>query len=126
MSVILEALDRHANALAAQTAINDSRQSLSYAELAVRVFAFADQLGRLDCGTVGLLADNGAAWVVADLAAQSAGVTLVPLPPYFSESQLEHVIGARGKTVKQPNNINKLLKITTMEVTTEKHYSNWG
>ena len=46
------------------------------------------------CRTAGLLADNGIDWVIADLAALQSGTTLVPLPPYFSESQLGHVIEA--------------------------------
>ena len=36
---------------------------------------------------VGLIADNGADWVAADLAAQKAGVVLVPLPAFFTDAQ---------------------------------------
>ena len=44
----------------------------------------------------GLVADNGVDWVVADLAAQSAGVVLVPLPAFFTAAQLEHAVAASG------------------------------
>jgi len=45
---------------------------------------------------VGLLADNGPEWLVADLAAEKAGVVLVPLPAFFTPAQLEHAVGASG------------------------------
>ena len=44
----------------------------------------------------GLAADNGVDWVVADLAAERAGVVLVPLPAFFTAGQLEHVVAASG------------------------------
>jgi long-subunit acyl-CoA synthetase (AMP-forming) len=45
---------------------------------------------------IGLLADNGQAWVDADRAAQDAGAVLVPLPAFFSPAQLEHVVAVTG------------------------------
>jgi long-subunit acyl-CoA synthetase (AMP-forming) len=44
----------------------------------------------------GLIADNGPDWIVADLAAQRAGVVLVPLPAFFTPSQLEHAAADTG------------------------------
>lgn len=44
----------------------------------------------------GLMADNGVDWVVADLAAERAGVVLVPLPAFFTAAQLEHAVAASG------------------------------
>lgn len=57
-----------------------------------QVDRLAEFLQARGCRTAGLLADNGIDWVVADLAALESGTTLVPLPPYFSESQLQHVV----------------------------------
>lgn len=45
---------------------------------------------------IGLLADNGPDWVIADLAALAAGVTLVPLPGFFSAGQLRHAVTDAG------------------------------
>ena len=45
---------------------------------------------------VGLIADNGADWVAADLAAQKARLALVPLPAFFTEAQRAHVAAASG------------------------------
>ncbi|MGQ0552915.1 MAG: AMP-binding protein [Planctomycetota bacterium] len=49
--------------------------------------------GRL---ALGLLADNGLPWALADLAAQRLGAALVPLPHFFTTAQLRHVLGVAG------------------------------
>jgi long-chain acyl-CoA synthetase len=41
---------------------------------------------------VGLIADNGPQWVIADLAAQKAGMVLVPLPAFFTDAQRAHAV----------------------------------
>ena len=94
MSGIITALRMRAQATPDQTALCDGRTELSYAELMQQVDQLAGSLQARRCRIGGLLADNGIDWVVADLAALLNGTTLVPLPPYFSESQLQHVIAA--------------------------------
>ena len=44
----------------------------------------------------GLLIDNGVDWVLADLAAQRAGIILVPLPQFFTAAQTAHAVEASG------------------------------
>jgi long-subunit acyl-CoA synthetase (AMP-forming) len=43
---------------------------------------------------IGLIAENSPLWIAIDLAAQSAGIDLVPLPGFFSMDQLLHAIRA--------------------------------
>jgi long-subunit acyl-CoA synthetase (AMP-forming) len=45
---------------------------------------------------LGLMADNGPGWVIADLAARKAGVVLVPLPAFFTAPQFEHAVTETG------------------------------
>jgi acyl-CoA synthetase (AMP-forming)/AMP-acid ligase II/pyrroloquinoline quinone (PQQ) biosynthesis protein C len=45
---------------------------------------------------LGLLADNGSEWLAADLAAERAGVPLVPLPAFFTLEQARHAAAASG------------------------------
>lgn len=45
---------------------------------------------------VGLLLPNGREWAVAQLACVAAGRIAVPLPPFFSPQQLDHVIHDAG------------------------------
>ncbi|MXR37686.1 AMP-binding protein [Craterilacuibacter sinensis] len=52
---------------------------------------------------VALAADNGCDWVIADLAALQAGVTLVPLPLFFSPAQQAHVLASsKAELLLQP------------------------
>ena len=96
MSEILAALQRRAEETPERVALRDSEQSLSYAELWRRVNALEESLRQHDCRVVGLLADNCADWVVADLAALLGQFAIVPLPLYFTPSQLDHVIDSGG------------------------------
>lgn len=45
---------------------------------------------------LGLLADNGPEWLVADLAAERAGLPRVPLAAFFTQAQLRHAVEASG------------------------------
>lgn len=45
---------------------------------------------------VAILADNSPEWLAVDLATQQAGLTLVPLPLFFTPAQWQHVIAASG------------------------------
>jgi long-chain acyl-CoA synthetase len=64
-----------------------------------------------DSRVVAVLADNGPAWVVADLAAQAAGKPHLPLPAFFSAGQLAHVLDQSGTDMvltDQPERIGAL------------------
>ena len=98
MSRVLEALRRNARATPERIAIEDGRRSLSYARLLACVDSLATQLVRQvpEGRPVALLADNGAAWVIADLAALAARIPLVPLPLFFSPAQMAHALRVSG------------------------------
>ena len=66
------------------------------AALRSRVDGLAEALHAQGARVLGLLADNGADWALVDLAAQAAGIPLVPLPLFFSASQLAHAVAATG------------------------------
>lgn len=99
MSAVLQSLERHAQRAGTSKALESPGVDLSYAGLHAAVQALAEEL-RACAGsmplTVGLLADNGAAWALADLAALAAGLRLVPLPPFFSPAQLAHALQSAG------------------------------
>jgi long-chain acyl-CoA synthetase len=64
--------------------------------LEARVARLAAALERARPHVVGLLADNGPEWLVADLAAELAHVPLVPLPTFFTPAQLAYAATASG------------------------------
>lgn len=61
---------------------------------AVQSFAISLQL--LKVKRLGLLAENSPGWVIADLACQQAGICLIPLPHFFSDTQLRNSIECAG------------------------------
>jgi long-chain acyl-CoA synthetase len=70
--------------------------ALSAAALEMRVQQLADALRRAQLRVLGLVADNGVDWVVAERAAEAQRLPLVPLPAFFTLAQLQHAADAAG------------------------------
>ncbi len=96
MSLTLEAIGRYAVTRPRAPALQAGGRSVTYAELAVLIEVLADRLKRYKPCVIGLLADNGIDWVLTDLAALRANIPVVPLPTYFTRSQLRHTIHSAG------------------------------
>jgi len=77
-------------------AISNGSLKVSYGELVNKVTELSNELKKYDITTLGLYADNGPNWIIADLACQVAGITFIPLPLFFSEQQLEHTVKSCG------------------------------
>lgn len=92
MSLILAALRRHAASHPGKVALQDEHGALTYGELPVEIARLADRLRAAAPRAVAILADNGKAWALADLAAHVAGIPSIPLPLFFSPAQLAHVL----------------------------------
>lgn len=80
--------------LSGQAVLTDAERTLTGDELAERVARVVSALLDItpEVRVLGLQADNGFDWIVADLAAQEARITLVPLPAFFTPAQCEHAI----------------------------------
>ena len=64
-----------------------------------------------DARVVAVLADNGPAWAIADLATLAAGRVHLPLPGFFSPEQMRHALEAAGADcvlTDQPERIGRL------------------
>lgn len=77
-------------------ALNDGARQLSHAQLQTAVHTLADRLHAQGTRVLATLMDNGMAWVVADRAAQRAGVVHVPLPLFFTQQQIAHALRVAG------------------------------
>ena len=93
MSRLIEALRAHAAARPDSVFLHGGNTSLDYARCLGEVIELAD---RFSGSRVGLLMDNHPAWAVADLATLAAAALCVPLPGFFTDGQLEHVIADAG------------------------------
>ena len=69
---------------------------LAYGELLEQVDAAVRLLEQAKVEVLALDAENGPAWVVLDIAAMRLGICLIPLPPFFSPTQLQHVLRRSG------------------------------
>lgn len=95
MSAVLDALRGRAAATPTDPVITWDGGRLTAADLVAEVDRLAERLGG-DRSPVGILLDNGPAWVVVDLALIACGRPAVPLPPFFTESQRTHALSNAG------------------------------
>ena len=86
-------LSRRASIQGSGPAVTTPDGSLSYEQLLARVRATAQWSSAVP-RRVGLLFGNSLDAIIADLALTFAGKELVPLPAFFSDAQLRHVISA--------------------------------
>ena len=96
MVLLPELLRRQANRYPDRVALVGQGKRWHYGELFEAATELADELADLDVRRVGVCGDNTTAWVLADLACLLAGVVCVPIPPFFSESQVMHLMAQSG------------------------------
>lgn len=77
-------------------ALSGNGHELDYLGLAMELYRVALQLRKLRITTLGLDMDNSPMWAVFDLAAASMGITLVPIPPFFSAQQVQYCMQQAG------------------------------
>ncbi|MDQ7011050.1 MAG: AMP-binding protein, partial [Mariprofundaceae bacterium] len=119
MSQVLTALARYAETQPEHPALRGSRQSMDYAGLHQAVTSLATELKQHDIQVLGVMMDNGPAWVVADLAAIHAGITLIPVPHFFSPQQVAHLLGQsgmQGLLTDRPEAVRELLSAIEVPV----------
>lgn len=93
MDSLFEKIREHASLFPGAPAIRDECISLAYGALQSEL----EWLQRkLPAGRIGLLLGNGAHWACIDLALMRTGSVCVPLPLFFSDAQLAHVIDTAG------------------------------
>jgi long-subunit acyl-CoA synthetase (AMP-forming) len=101
MSRVLEAVDRWAQSRPDSVALADGAACLQWKDLQREVAATAYWLdtmleGLPAGGPVAVALDNGAAWVVLDLALISLGRPSLPLPPFFTAEQRSDAMADAG------------------------------
>lgn len=91
MNQILEAISRHAKNTPGNIALHSRESEILYADLQKQIWKIATVFIENEVRVLGLYLENSIEWVLIDLAAQCAGVTLVPLPFFFSKNQIEFI-----------------------------------
>lgn len=76
-------------------AVDDGREALALPELTARVDEEGEWLAARG-ERFALVADNGAGWAIADLALQARALPCVPLPGFFTTTQMLHALDDAG------------------------------
>lgn len=92
MSRVIDALRAHAAESPDRIAVDDGAERLTFAQLLESAQSLAARLRARSPNAIGLLADNGVAWILTDLAAMIADIPVIPLPLFASTEQLAHAI----------------------------------
>ena len=77
-----------------KVALKEAQYQVTYGDLPTAISMRARKLG--DYRRVAMIMNNGIEWVLWDLAALFSGIALVPLPPFFTKEQREHVLQSSG------------------------------
>lgn len=96
MNILLQALQQRARVKPGDVVLTDGNASTTAPQLLQDIAELGAQLEALGVQRLALFADNSPDWVRVDLAAQSLGICLVPLPTFFSAAQRAHVLQAVG------------------------------
>jgi long-subunit acyl-CoA synthetase (AMP-forming) len=110
--MLIETLANHASARRIDIALQGNDIALSYADLSQTVAEIAQQLKQENPRLIALGMDNHPAWIIIDLAAVASHIPLVPLPHFFSDSQLLHTMldaGATTLLTDQPERFSQIL-----------------
>ena len=95
-SLLIRALQRHIKVHPNKVAIQTSSLALSYSEFFQQIEQLAKKLRELGISRFAILEDNSPMWVIADLAGQMIGATVVPIPLFFSKEQQEYLVNQSG------------------------------
>ncbi|MDO6593531.1 AMP-binding protein [Neptuniibacter sp. 1_MG-2023] len=94
MSQLLKKIQAYSISQPDKTAFKSHLGQISYAELYKQVESLATHLKQTHCAILGIWADNSPQWVITQLAAMSAGINVIPMPIFFSPSQVQHLINS--------------------------------
>lgn len=124
MTDVLTALGQHAQD--DTIAFRDATGAVSYAGLARRVAGAAREIAALP-ETLGLLGGSSIDWLVADLAGWMTGKRLVPLPHFFSDAQLSHILADAGiaAVLVEPGQAERVRRLGSVPVQIPQAEATW-
>lgn len=100
-------LRRHADKNGAHPAIESPRGSIRYDQLAALIDGHARWLASQGAARVALLVHNCVDAVLLDLASHDLPITLIPLPPFFSDAQIRHALAAAEATLLITDDVDR-------------------
>lgn len=92
MNKILESILQKSIENPDATAVIEKNNQLNYQQLQNYIEQFSAELAALNVSVIAIYMDNDSSWIISDLAAANIGLTVVPIPLFFSTSQIEHLL----------------------------------
>jgi long-subunit acyl-CoA synthetase (AMP-forming) len=100
MEQLFEALDKRAinfpNRKALISSEGNTQTSITNQQLIENITRIVSFFETEDVHCIGLYMDNCAQWIICDLAAAKLGITLIPIPMFFTQSQIDHLVTSAG------------------------------
>ncbi|WP_370597494.1 AMP-binding protein [Plesiomonas shigelloides] len=90
--LLFTAIRQHAQHSPERIALQDAQHSLTYAQLWQSIQLRATELQAHHVRRLAIALDNGIEWALTDLSALYAGITVIPVPHFFSASQQEWLL----------------------------------
>lgn len=92
MRKVLQAVRNHAISRPEAIAFESHDVRITYADLPEAIDTVCNLTASFDIRTAALMVDNSPAWGIIDLSLMQAGITLIPLPHFFTPTQFRHLI----------------------------------
>lgn len=92
MNPLFERIGAHAQQHPERDAIVTADATLSYAELQQWIEALSTSFAQLNLQRLALWGVNSIDWIVVDLAAQKADISVIPVPLFFTAAQVLHLL----------------------------------
>lgn len=109
MSIFWKELRCHATTRPGAVALADEDNVVLYGDLQGEIERRVVKLRHHNTATLALALPNSVDWVLWDLAARKAKIVCVPVPPFFSQSQVQHLlVDARVDTMALPAGLKQL------------------
>ena len=82
----------------AHIALTDGVRHVTYGELKSKITEISQKFKNAECRRLAIAGDNSIEWILYDLAALSLNIPVIPLPPFFIQSQRDAVLQSAAVT----------------------------
>lgn len=92
MNTLFDAISTYAKQDPIREAIVSANRMVSYAELNIQVNQLSAELIQMKIQRLAIWGVNSVNWILVDLAARKAGITVIPIPLFFTPDQVKHLL----------------------------------
>lgn len=92
MNNLFDAISTYAKQDPIREAIVSADRTVSYAELNIQVNQLSAELIQMKIQKLAIWDVNSVNWILVDLAARKAGITVIPIPLFFTQDQVKHLL----------------------------------